>query len=57
MFTKQIKVNGKYVKGMIQNSVLQTSLLVVSKTSNSYTIYEIEQIIEELETVKNEMKV
>lgn len=56
MFTKQVKINGEFVKGMIQNGVVHTSQLVVSKPGKPFTIKEITTIIHELACVKKEME-
>lgn len=56
MFIKQIKVNGKYVKGMIQNAVLQTSQLVSLTAGRPITAGEIQAVIEELQLVKQQME-
>lgn len=56
MFIKQIKVNGKYVKGMIQNAVLQTSQLVSLTAGRPVTVGEIQAVIEELQLVKQQME-
>lgn len=61
MFIKQVRVNGKYVKGIIIDGQLRTNQLVTIDTSkpiigNAITSSEIQDIIEELQMVKKEME-